>query len=168
MAITMTNQNKLISFVLKIVGIVVSFFVKKGAAPAQESKRPDAPQEPIETKQDRLSPHFKRAEFACKCGCGFDDVDLGLVSLLEMIRSEFNAPIAVNSGCRCETYNAEVGGATNSQHLYGKAADISIRGVSPSVVADFIDEVFPDQLGLGRYRTFTHVDNRNCKARWNG
>lgn len=51
-------------------------------------------------------PHFKQSEFACECGCGFDDIDIRLVQILEQIRSYFgNHPVHITSGCRCRTYN---------------------------------------------------------------
>ena len=36
--------------------------------------------------------------------------------------------------------NKAVGGATYSQHLYGTAADITVKGVKPSVVAAYAEE----------------------------
>jgi uncharacterized protein YcbK (DUF882 family) len=71
----------------------------------------------------------------------------------------------VTSGNRCKEYNASIGGGLNSQHLYGKAADIKVEGVNPQEVADFAEELL-DEGGIGRYNSFTHVDVRNRKARW--
>lgn len=113
-----------------------------------------------------LSPHFDRAEFACKCGCGFDSVDMELVKVLEEVREQFERPITVNSGCRCKQHNEYVGGVVKSWHLYGKAADIVVWGVYPEYVADYLEDVYPDKYGIGRYRTFTHVDVRENRARW--
>lgn len=113
-----------------------------------------------------LSPHFDRAEFACKCGCGFDSIDMELVNVLEDVRQQFERPIRVNSGCRCKTHNESVGGVVKSWHLYGKAADIVVQGVYPDYVADYLAEIYPDKYGIGRYRTFTHIDVREQRARW--
>lgn len=44
---------------------------------------------------------------------------------LDPIRAKWGKPIGVNSGYRCRELNYAVGGATNSQHLRGEAADIS-------------------------------------------
>ena len=52
--------------------------------------------------------------------------------------------------------------------LYGKAADIKVSGVAASVVADFAETLMPSTGGIGRYSTFTHVDVRKVKSRWNG
>lgn len=114
-----------------------------------------------------LTLHFSRSEFRCHCKkCDFDTVDAGLVLMLEKIRAHFNKPVTINSACRCARHNAAVGGGAHSQHLYGRAADIRVAGVSPGVVADFAETLKPG--GLGRYGTFTHIDSRNGSARWNG
>jgi len=110
-----------------------------------------------------LSKHFNRSEFACKCGCGFDTVDYELLLVVEDVRTHFNKPITINSGCRCVKHNASVGGTERSQHVKGKAADIVVKGVEPKEVADYIGDWTG---GLKAYDTFTHVDSRNSRARW--
>lgn len=45
-------------------------------------------------------------------------------NILDPLREAFGRPIVVTSGFRCRRLNAEVGGARNSQHLRGQAADI--------------------------------------------
>ena len=114
----------------------------------------------------KLSLNFVRSEFECGCGCGFDVVDAELIKLLENIRFHFNAIVNVSSGARCEAYNESVGGSKNSQHLLGKAADITLVGVAPDSVAEYVAFSHPNTYGLGRYNTFTHVDVRDNKARW--
>lgn len=72
-------------------------------------------------------PHFERNEFACKCGCGFDNINLKLPQILENIRSHFGGrPVIITSGCRCANHNAEVGGVQGSRHVLGKAVDFYI------------------------------------------
>lgn len=110
--------------------------------------------------------HFKRKEFACKCGCGFDVMDIELINLLEILRAHFDQPISVHSGCRCKKHNKLSGGSKKSQHLFGKAADITIKNTTPRQVQDYIDKIY--EGGMGRYKTFTHVDVRAEKVRWTG
>lgn len=116
--------------------------------------------------------HFKRSEFACKCGkhCnGFPvEPDEQLVRLLEKIRNHFGVPITINSGIRCKTHNANVGGASASQHMKGTAADIAVKGVAPVKVAAYVETLLPNTGGIGIYGTFVHVDVRKQKSRWNG
>lgn len=46
--------------------------------------------------------------------------------ILEPLRSYANQPITISSGYRCKVLNRIVGGARNSQHMTGEAADIHI------------------------------------------
>lgn len=113
--------------------------------------------------------NFSRKEFACNDGCGFDTVDAELLMVLNDVRNHFNRPVHVNSGCRCPYWNALQGGAKNSQHLLGRAADIRVEGIDPFLVYSYLNDKYPTKLGLGEYSTFTHVDTRtNCPARWKG
>lgn len=116
----------------------------------------------------RLSTHFSRREFACRCGCGFDTIDAQTLGVLEQLRNHFGQPVTVTSGCRCHAYNARVGGAKHSQHRLGRAADIQVRHVQPDEVADWVEANLP-QASVGRYATFTHIDTRtDGPARWQG
>lgn len=113
-----------------------------------------------------LTKNFSRKEFACRCGCGFDHISLQLVEELQDVRDHFNAPIIINSACRCEGHNAKVGGAKGSKHKLGIAADIVVKGVLPKEVHKYLIEKHKDRYGIGRYNTFTHLDVRDSKARW--
>lgn len=44
--------------------------------------------------------------------------------ILDPLREEYGKPIGVNSGYRSQALNKAVGGATTSDHLTGRAADI--------------------------------------------
>ena len=116
--------------------------------------------------------YFKRSEFACKCGkyCNGFPVEPNekLVKTLETIREHFGAPVTISSGIRCKTHNTNVGGATKSQHMEGTAADIKVKGVLPSEVVAYAESLMPNTGGIGTYNTFTHIDVRSTKSRWNG
>lgn len=45
-------------------------------------------------------------------------------NLLDPIRAFYGLPIKINSGYRSRELNAALGGASNSSHMYGYAADI--------------------------------------------
>ena len=63
-----------------------------------------------------------------------------LYSGLEAIRSGLgNVPLTITSGYRNPRHNAAVGGATESQHIYGTAADIAIIDTDGDGVADETD-----------------------------
>lgn len=117
-------------------------------------------------ENDWLSAHFRRSEFACKCGCGFDTVDAKLVDLCEMIRW-FNGDkrIVIDSGCRCLARNTAEGGAEESMHLWGRAADMRVD--DPQKVYDLFNKHFPTRYGFGVYHNRIHVDSRSGPpARW--
>ena len=46
-------------------------------------------------------------------------------NVLDPLRTAYRKPIYINSGYRCEELNRLVGGAKSSQHMTGKAADIT-------------------------------------------
>ena len=50
----------------------------------------------------------------------------------------------------------------SSQHKLGTATDIQVSGMHPSEVQDACEKFD----GLGRYDSFTHIDSRGSKARW--
>jgi len=112
--------------------------------------------------------NFKISEFNCK-GTGKmlkGGMDSELILKLETLRYRLgNKALIINSGYRSESHNRRVGGAPKSLHLYGKAADIVVRGVSASRVYQEADKLFSNG-GVGKYNTFTHVDTRSGKARF--
>lgn len=112
------------------------------------------------------SKYFKRSEFQCTCGCGDANINLMLLPILDDVREHFGAPVIINSAKRCVKHNKKVGGAEFSQHLLGNAADIVIKGASPDDVHAYLTKKYPEALGIGKYKTFTHVDVRKKKARW--
>ena len=113
-----------------------------------------------------MTKNFSRAEFACKCGCGLDNIDPRLVELLQAIRDFFNRPVRVVSGLRCPARNAKVGGAKRSKHLTGEAADIQVADVAPRAVADYAATHMRGWGGIKAYPSFTHIDIR--QTLWRG
>lgn len=116
----------------------------------------------------KLSQNFQVKEFACKDGSDPILIAPELVTILQAIRSHFNKPVVINSAYRTPEYNKKVGGAAQSQHCYGTAADIAISGVSPKDVAAFAENLLSGRGGIGIYAGFTHIDVRETKSRWNG
>ena len=123
----------------------------------------------------RLTPDFKVRELRCKDGTDTVMVDEALTVVLQCIREHFGKPVTITSGYRTAAHNAAVGGAKSSQHLYGRAADIRVQGVSVEAVAAYAESLMPDRGGVGRYPVkagratgWVHVDTRADKAGWRG
>lgn len=115
-----------------------------------------------------LSTNFKVKEFACTDGSDPIFIDSDLVNVLQKIRTHFGKSVTITSAYRTPTKNKAVGGQTYSQHLYGKAADIKVSGVTPKKVAQYAETILKNKGGIGIYSTFVHVDTRATKSRWNG
>ena len=118
----------------------------------------------------KLSSNFKVSEFACKDGSDAVLVAPRLVMVLQSIRSHFGAAVTINSAYRTPQYNEKAGGVPHSQHCYGTAADITVKGVSVSKVAEYARKIMPDWGGVGVYakQGFTHIDIRETRSDWVG
>lgn len=91
----------------------------------------------------KLSEHFSLAEFtrsATATARGIDNTPSSAVienlrnlceKVLEPLRQWYGKPITISSGYRCPELNKVVGGAKNSQHMTGEAADLQPPLLSP-------------------------------------
>lgn len=116
----------------------------------------------------KVSTNFRVKEFACSDGSDPIFIDSELVNVLQKIRTYFGKAVTITSAYRTPSKNKAIGGTTYSQHLYGKAADIKVKGISPKTVATYANKLMPTKGGIGIYNTFTHIDVRSSKSRWNG
>lgn len=93
-----------------------------------------------------------------------------LAKNLQVLRDEVKKPIKITSGYRDPSFNKKIGGATQSRHLTGQAADLKIEGYTPKQVAAIIEKLIAagkmKQGGLGIYSTWIHYDVRGTAARW--
>ena len=92
-------------------------------------------------------------------------LSLDVILLLDRIRKGWGKPLNINSSYRSISYNKSVGSNNASQHVVGKALDIT-----PGLKDLKSFQKYVDSLniigGVGHYNTFTHIDTRGVKARW--
>ena len=94
------------------------------------------------------------------------DLLAGIQTLLCLTQGH-EVELVLNSGYRTPRRNATLeGAAANSQHIHGRAADITVPGVAPAIVQAVADRA--GAPGLGRYPGFTHVDTGPGGRRWSG
>jgi len=83
------------------------------------------------------------------------------VDFLQGVRDALGVPVTINSAHRCAAHNRAVGGASNSFHLQGRAADFTAAGRTPEAMAIAAEGVRAP--GIIRYtgrRNFVHIDTR--------
>ena len=101
------------------------------------------------------------------------DTAMVLAQFVQKARDHFGRPAIITSGHRPPRINAQVGGASRSEHLYDAkdtgAVDFYIDGVYIYTLQAWADEEWPYSLGLGAPRGFIHVGMRLGKPRlrWN-
>lgn len=130
----------------------------------------------------KLSPHFKAQEFYTHDGSAAPTTARNAMvrlcrDYLEPLRAKFGT-CRVLSGYRHEAYNARIGGARHSQHIYEQsfesvAADLRFERGNPRLWAAEAKRLRTKQGGKGGVGTyprsgFIHVDNRGWKADWSG
>lgn len=111
--------------------------------------------------EKNVSAHFKVKEFINAKYGNTGKIDDDLIEIVESLRQLINKPIKItpNGGYRTAEQNRESGGADNSYHMKGMAADIQVEDMSPTKVAIYAAMV--GARGVGVYDTFTHVDSRS-------
>lgn len=144
-------------------------------------------------KSGIITPRLTEADMECQCNKYCDGYPnsstAGVRLLVERIwreaekkypglmiyvtcRAEPTRDGAIAGGQRCEQWNKERGGASGSQHKYGRAADIygKCDGVKDAEIRDHLEELALEMnvsggVGYGA-RYIVHVDVRGTKARW--
>ena len=113
----------------------------------------------------KLSENFKVREFRSRDGADKILIDDKLAKLLQKMRDKFGE-INISSAYRTATYNKKVGGVSGSQHLYGLAADITIKDKTRLLeAAQYAEKIGFTGVGLDdKYQKFLHLDTRKNKS----
>lgn len=120
---------------------------------------------------DGSTAHFEFSEFYSKDGSGFSGGKVGSTTVKENVRrlmyklealrkKSGNVGVTINSGFRSISHNTNVGGASNSQHMYGIAADIVVSGKTPEQVRSIAATCGFSGLITYTADRFNHVDSR--------
>lgn len=95
-----------------------------------------------------------------------------LAKFVQKARDHFKRPAIITSGYRPPKINAEVGGASMSEHLYDKpdtgAIDFYLDGMSVRELQAWADKNWPYSLGYGAPKGFIHIGLRpgRPRVRW--
>lgn len=86
--------------------------------------------------------------------------------VLQPLREIIKKPMKITSGFRNSEVNRLVGGARNSQHLTGQAADFVIDGMTPAAVIEIVKKsgIEFDQV-INEYNKWTHISFNKGKNR---
>ena len=123
---------------------------------------------PMYNALTQLTPNFKYGEFFCLGKQPPDSVYPNILALakeLQKVRDKVKVPIVVNSGWRDADHNEVVGGASNSQHLTGKAADVSCPKIETKQFNIYLAK-YGNFNGFGIGSNYTHVDIRSTFSIW--
>lgn len=129
-----------------------------------------------ELEGPRASEHFRIEEFNCKDGtpvpkAAHDGVRKLCEDVLEPMRREFG-DCSITSGYRHRAYNASIGGASQSYHIYDLrpdevASDVTFARGSVAEWAAFARELGVGGVGEYRRSGFVHVDH-GPRRDWSG
>lgn len=106
-----------------------------------------------------IAPNFELSEFVSASKGQYGLFQTHVVESLQAIRDESGGPLTVNSGYRNVTYNASIGGAGSSRHMYGDGVDLVSSTLSLSDLADVCEENGADYTQL--YEAHVHCDWRD-------
>jgi hypothetical protein len=93
---------------------------------------------------------------------------LAVVKVADEARHRLGKPLRITSGFRSVAYNRAIKGAVGSFHT--KAAALDLAG-SPATLHKILTQMRSEGLfrgGIGRYKTFCHVDVRGKNVDWQG
>lgn len=127
---------------------------------------------------EQLSRNFHSSEVvqASHTSTATFPIDMDLIHISQYVRDRLGVPVNINSAYRERAYNETLpGSAKNSQHIEGRAFDLSGEGV-----VEFFETAYQEKNsdwyrlidlglnGLGFYDTFIHIDTRpGSFATWN-
>lgn len=111
-------------------------------------------------------PNFRKNEIACR-GTGELGIDEHSMHCLQALRDTLGSPLIIHSAYRSPSHNRAVGGAKKSQHLLGRAFDVSMLNHDPQSFEAAARRCGFTSFGHYPKQNFMHIDTRPVAARWN-
>lgn len=119
-----------------------------------------------------LGPYFTVRDFSKTGDVGFRyaRIDPSIVNCLSRVRSALGKPLVIRSSYRSYAYNDQLvkegkTASKRSYHISGKAADLTVPGVSVSTFAKTVYSRCGCGVGLGVANGWFHVDTRGTSTR---
>ena len=121
----------------------------------------------VDNKMGDLTKNFNREEYACKCGCGRDNIKNELAASVQLVRDKLKRGIVISSGIRCEAHNTAIKATPSSCHIDGFAADLAYKGSSERYqLLNAAMQVF-DRVGIAKNFIHVNVDStKNPEVIW--
>ncbi len=111
-----------------------------------------------------LTANFSRHEYACQCGCGFDEPDNVHASMVQKTRTIYGRSLAINSGNRCDAHNKAVGGKANGEHTTGEATDHPFKHTLDLFhLVDAARKAGFERIGIDFAKKFVHLGSSTTK-----
>lgn len=121
----------------------------------------------------KLTEHFDldeltRSDYASRNGIDNTPSELQIANLkalcesvLEPLQEIVKKPITIQSGYRNSEVNKGIGGSSSSQHVDGKAVDITVKGMTVDELFDIASKYVPYDQIIHEFGRWVHISYAN-------
>lgn len=109
----------------------------------------------VRIRKTRILSVFYREEFACKCGCGMNTIDVKLAVILKKLYRSINKKIIIEKGIVCSKSSVDCN--DKIAHQYGRAADIRVEGMTTSSLVSLIKGI-DNTVNCYAFGNLVHLD----------
>lgn len=125
----------------------------------------------------KLTEHFDldeltRSDYASRMGIDNTPSELQIANLkalcenvLEPLEAIVKKPLTIQSGFRNTEVNKGIGGASSSQHVDGKAVDITCKGMSVDELFEIASKYVPYDQIINEAKSWVHISFNGTKNR---
>jgi hypothetical protein len=109
----------------------------------------------------KLSSNFRLGEISVRSKGKYQVVQPHAIAKLQQLREMAGHALTISSGYRSPDYNASVGGATKSRHMYGDAFDINAGATGRDALMQMCRDLGAGYVAKYAESTHIHCDWRN-------